>query len=239
MAGISTFVEHTIVSARSAVKVDKDLPLELLCLLGCAVGTGWGSAVNAAAVRPGDVVIVMGVGGVGINAVQGARHSGAGAVIAVDPVGLKREMALKLGATHAVPGIAEATELTRSMTNGQGADSAIVTVGVVTGAHVGAAFAAIRKAGTVVVTSASNVQDVGLPVPLIELSMFQKRIQGTLYGACNPNAEIPRLAQLYRDGHLKLDELVTTTYALDEVAKGYEDMHAGRNVRGVIRFDGS
>jgi NDMA-dependent alcohol dehydrogenase len=237
MCGISTFAEHTVVNVASAVKVDKDLPLDKVCLLGCGVGTGWGSAVNSAGVRPGDTVIVMGIGGIGINAVQGAAAAGASNVIAVDPVELKREKALQLGATHAFADMAEADELAKGLTNGQGADAAIVTIGVTKGEHVAQAFAAIRKAGTVVVTGLGNLMEVGIPVPLSELTLFQKRIQGSLFGASNPSSDILRQAQMYRDGKLKLDELVTATYTLDQVAQGYEDMHAGKNIRGVVLFD--
>jgi NDMA-dependent alcohol dehydrogenase len=237
MAGISTFAEHTTVSVNSAVRIDKDLPLDKVCLLGCGVGTGWGSAVNVAKVRPGDTVIIMGLGGIGINAVQGAAHAGASNIIAVDPLAFKRESALKLGATHAVEDIAEAEELAKSLTNGQGADSAIVTVGVTTGEHVGQAFAAIRKAGTVVVTGVGDISAVGIPVSLGELTLFQKRIEGALFGASSPSWDILRQAQMYRDGRIKLDELITTTYRLDDIARGYEDMHAGKNIRGVIVYD--
>jgi NDMA-dependent alcohol dehydrogenase len=236
MCGLGTFAEITCVDVNSAVKVDDDVPLEKACLLGCGVGTGWGSAVNSAQVRPGDTVIVMGVGGIGINAVQGAVHAGASHVIAVDPVALKRTKALELGATHAFADITEATEVAKRLTNGQGADSAIVTVGVVHGEHVAQAFSAIRKAGTVVVTALGDIFEVGIPVSLGELTLFQKRIQGSLFGASSPSADIPRQLQMYRDGQLKLDELITTEYSLDEVARGYEDMHEGRNIRGVVRF---
>ncbi len=237
MCGISTFCAHTVVSLNSAVKIDKDLPLDKVCLLGCGVGTGWGSAVNSAAVGPGDTVIVMGVGGIGINAVQGAAHAGASNVIAVDPVAMKREKAMQLGATHAFDGIAEADELAKSLTDGQGADSVIVTIGVVHGEHVAQAFAATRKAGTVVVTGLGDITEVGIPVSLGELTLFQKRIQGSLFGESSPSSDILRQAQMYRDGKLKLDELVTATYTLDQVAQGYEDMHAGKNIRGVVLFD--
>jgi NDMA-dependent alcohol dehydrogenase len=236
MCGLGTFAEMTTVDVNSAIKVDKDLPLERVCLLGCGVGTGWGSAVNSAKVRPGDTVIVMGVGGIGINAVQGAAHAGASNVVAVDPVAFKREKAMELGATHAFADIAEADELAKSVTNGQGADSVIVTVGVVKGEHVGQAFAATRKAGTVVVTGLGDITEVGIPVSIGELTLFQKRIQGSLFGESNPSSDILRQVQMYRDGRLKLDELVTTEYSLDEVARGYEDMHAGKNIRGVIRY---
>jgi NDMA-dependent alcohol dehydrogenase len=236
MCGLGTFAEVTCVDVNSAIKVDKDLPLDRVCLLGCGVGTGWGSAVNSAEVRPGDTVIVMGVGGIGINAVQGAAHAGASNVIAVDPVAFKREKAMEMGATHAFADMAEADAFAKSVTNGQGADSAIVTVGVVKGEHVGQAFSAIRKAGTVVVTGLGDITEVGLPVSIGELTLFQKRIQGSLFGASNPSSDILRQVQMYRDGKLKIDELVTTEYSLDEVAKGYEDMHAGKNIRGLIRY---
>lgn len=237
MSGISTFCEHTTVSVHSAVKIPDDVPLHVACLTGCSVGTGWGSAVNSAAVQPGDTVIVMGIGGIGANAVQGAVHAGAEHVVAVDPVAFKREKALEFGATHAVESIEEATELARSFTNGQGADSAIVTVGVTKGEHVAAAFKAVRKAGTCVVTGLGNIMDVGVNIPLGELTLFQKRLQGSLFGESAPSFDIPRQIELYRAGRLKLDELVTTTYSLDEINQGYDDMHAGRNIRGVIRYD--
>jgi S-(hydroxymethyl)glutathione dehydrogenase/alcohol dehydrogenase len=236
MAGISTFSEYTTVHTASAIKVGKDLPLDKLCLLGCGVGTGWGSAVYSAEVQPGDVVIVMGIGGIGINAIQGAAHAGAGRVIAVDPVAFKRESAMNLGATDACADIAEADELAKSLTNGQGADSAIVTVGVIRSEHVGQAFASIRKGGTVVVTAVGS-SEVGIPIPLAELTLWQKRLQGALFGSSNPLFDIPRQAELYQSGQLKLDELITRTYTLDEVNQGYQDMHAGTNIRGVIVYD--
>jgi NDMA-dependent alcohol dehydrogenase len=237
MCGISTFLETTTVSVDSAVKVPDDIPLDVACLVGCGVGTGWGSAVNSGQVQPGHTVIVMGIGGIGINAVQGAAHAGASNVIAVDPVAFKREKAQELGATHAVESMEEATELAKQFTNGQGADSAIITVGVVKPEYVGQAMASIRKAGTVVVTALGNIADTTpLPVSLADVTLFQKRIQGALFGASNPNWDILRQLQLYREGVLKLEELVTKTYTLDEVAQGYQDMHDGKNIRGVIKF---
>ena len=173
--GTSTFSEYTVLPEISVAKINPKAPLDKVCLLGCGVGTVWGSAVNSAQVRPGETVIVMGIGGVGINAVQGAAHAGASNVIAVDPVAFKRQKALELGATHAFETIAEAAEFARSVTNGQGADSAIVTTGVLTGEHVAEAFSAIRKAGTVVVTGLGDMRAVGIPVSLAELTLFQPR----------------------------------------------------------------
>ena len=238
MCGISTFVETTTVSAESAVKVDDDQPLDKVCLLGCNVGTGWGSAVNSAQVQPGHTVIVMGIGGVGINAVQGASHAGAANVIAVDPVAMKRENAQQVGATHGVETMEEATELAKSFTNGQGADSAIITVGIIKPEYVGQAMASIRKAGTVVVTALGNIADTTpLPVSLADVTLFQKRIQGSLFGESNPNWDILRQVELYRSGVLKLDEVITKTYKLDQIAQGYQDMHDGKNQKGVVVFD--
>jgi S-(hydroxymethyl)glutathione dehydrogenase/alcohol dehydrogenase len=233
---VSAFAEYSVIPEAAAVKIDQSIPLQTAALVGCGVATGWGSAVNAAGVRPGDVVIVMGVGGIGINAVQGAKHAGAGRVIAVDPVEFKRDKAIQFGATDACDGIEDATALARSVTNGQGADSAVVTVGVVKPEDVGGAFSSIRKGGTVVVAGVANFKDAVIPANLFELVMFQKRIQGALFGMMSPASSTPFLLGLYQAGQLKLDELVTRRYSLEDINQGYDDLHAGVNIRGVIDF---
>jgi S-(hydroxymethyl)glutathione dehydrogenase/alcohol dehydrogenase len=233
---LGTFAEWEVLDQHSCVKVREDVPLNVACLVGCGVPTGWGSATNAAEVRVGDVVIVMGTGGIGMNAVQGASHAGASHVIAVDPVTFKREMAMKLGATEAFEHIDEATEFARSLTNGQGADSAIISVSIIEGERVAEAFKAIRKAGTVVVTSQGSPTLEEMPINLWELSMYQKRIQGNLYGMVSPRRSIPMLLDLYAEGILKLDELVTRRYALDQINEATIDMREGRNIRGVIDY---
>jgi NDMA-dependent alcohol dehydrogenase len=237
MCGLGTFAGVTTVNVESAVKIPDDIPLEVACLTGCGIGTGWGSAVTVANVQPGETVIVMGVGGIGINAVQGAAHAGASHVIAVDPVAFKREKAQELGATHAFEGMEEAADFARSVTNGQGADKAIVTVGVTTGEHVAQAFSAIRKAGTVVVTGLGDITQVGLPISIGELTLFAKEIKGAMFGDSNPHTDILKMLRLYQEGKVKLDELVTKRYKLDDINQGYEDMHAGKNIRGVIVYD--
>jgi S-(hydroxymethyl)glutathione dehydrogenase/alcohol dehydrogenase len=113
----------------------------------------------------------------------------------------------------------------------------VVTVGVVTGQHVAEAFAAFRKGGTVVVTAVGDITNVGIPISAGELTLFQKRLQGALFGGCSPSVDIPRQVELYRSGMLKLDELVTRTYTLDEVAQGFSDLHAGVNIRGIVLCD--
>jgi S-(hydroxymethyl)glutathione dehydrogenase/alcohol dehydrogenase len=237
MAMISTFSQYTIVPGISCVKIPDDIGFDVACLVGCGVPTGWGSAVNGAGVAPGDVTIVMGVGGVGINSVQGAKHAGATRIIAVDPTPFKREMAMQLGATDAVENIGQATQLAQELTNGQGADNAIITVGVTRGEHIGQAFDAVRKGGTVAIVGIGPVTDMNIPVSPFILTLFQKRLQGVLYGALSPSKDILRLLSMYQAGQLKLKELVTRTYTLDQVNEGYADMHAGRNIRGVITFD--
>ena len=232
---VSTFSAWSTVHERSVVKIPDDLPLETMCLLGCAVGTGFGSAINAANVRPGDTVIVMGVGGVGINAVQGAALAGAASVIAVDPVQFKLDMAAKLGATRTFPHISEAADYARSVTNGQGSDSVIITVDVTTGEHVAQAFDAVGKGGTVVVTAMASVKEPpGIPISLLLLAGSEKRIQGCIYGMCSPVIEVLREIDLYRAGHLKLDELITTRYGIDDINVAVDDLLQGRNIRGVI-----
>ena len=224
MCGISTFSEYSTVGVASAVKVPDDTPLDKACLLGCSVGTGWGSAVNSGGVRPGDTVIVMGVGGIGANAVQGAAHCGATNVIAVDPIPFKRETAESLGATHAVDTMAEATEIARSFTNGQGADVAIRhrRHHDREGEIVAEAFASIRKAGTVVVTGLGDITEVGVPESSLgELTLFEKRLQGAMYGGSNPSADIPKMLNLYQ------------TRAAQTGRAGHHHLHPGRGGQGL------
>lgn len=234
MTMVGTFAERAVVSEFSLTKIDDDIPFPVAALLSCGVPTGWGSAEYGARVEAGHTVIVMGAGGVGMNAVQAAAARGAAHVIAVDPVAYKREAALGFGATHTFAGIDEAADFARSVTGGQGANSAIVAVGVTTGEHVAQAVNAIAKLGTVAVTGIGDIKEEGLPINLWLLSMMQKRIQGVLFGMGTPPFEIRRLADLYQAGRLKLDELITRTYRLDEVNQAYADLHEGETIRGVI-----
>ncbi|MGW7534457.1 NDMA-dependent alcohol dehydrogenase [Amycolatopsis sp. NPDC054798] len=237
MCMLGTFSQYSTIHQNSVVKVDDDLPLDKAVLVGCGVPTGWGSAVNAAGVRPGETVIVSGVGGIGINAVQGARYAGAKNVIALDPLENKREKAMELGATHAVATPEEAAELAQSFTNGNGADKTIVTAGIVTEEIVTGAFNATGKGGTIVLTGLNklSVNNVNLPGSI--LTLFKKTVKGSLFGDCNPTVDIPKILGLYQSGDLKLDEIITRTYTLEEVNQGYDDLLEGRNVRGVLVHD--
>jgi NDMA-dependent alcohol dehydrogenase len=237
MCMLGTFSQYSVIHQNSAVKVDDDLPLDKAVLVGCGVPTGWGSAVNAAAVRPGETVIVAGVGGIGINAVQGARYAGAKNVIALDPLENKREKAMELGATHAVATAEEAAALAQSFTNGNGADKTIVTAGIVTEEIVTGAFNATGKGGTIVLTGLNKLSVNNINLPGSILTLFKKTVKGSLFGDCNPTTDIPKILGLYQSGDLKLDEIITRTYTLDEVNQGYDDLLEGRNIRGVVVHD--
>ncbi|MFB9931146.1 NDMA-dependent alcohol dehydrogenase [Amycolatopsis halotolerans] len=237
MCMLGTFSQYSTIHQNSVVKVDDDLPLDKAVLVGCGVPTGWGSAVNAANVRPGETVIVSGVGGIGINAVQGARYAGAKNVIALDPLENKREKAMELGATHAVATPEEAAELAQSFTNGNGADKTIVTAGIVTEEIVTGAFNATGKGGTIVLTGLNKLSVNNVNLPGSVLTLFKKTVKGSLFGDCNPTVDIPKILGLYQSGDLKLDEIITRTYTLDEVNQGYDDLLEGRNVRGVLVHD--
>jgi NDMA-dependent alcohol dehydrogenase len=237
MCVLGTFSPYTVTRESSVIKVDDDIPLDKAALVGCGVSTGWGTAVYGAQGQAGDTVVVLGVGGVGANAVQGARMAGATTIVAVDPAEFSREQAKRFGATHTFADAAAAREALVDLTRGQMANSALVTVGVATGERVGEALSLVGKRGTVALTSLANVLDDQATVPMFELTAYQKRLVGCLFGDGNPRYDIPRLLDLYRRGELLLDELITRSYSLEQINEGYEDMRQHRNVRGVIRFD--
>jgi S-(hydroxymethyl)glutathione dehydrogenase/alcohol dehydrogenase len=220
-----------VLSEWSCVKIEDDIPFELAALVSCGVTTGFCSAIYAADVRPGETVVVFGTGGVGINAVQGARYAGGKHVIAIDPVEFKREQAMEFGATHAFPGPEEAQETIVNLTRGQLADTVICTVGEMDNEVVKAAVNLTGKAGTIVITGV-GYYDMVLPGGI--LIGYHRRMQGSLFGGANPLYDIPMILGLWQSGDVKLTELVTRRYTLDQVNEGYQDMMDGKNLRGVI-----
>jgi alcohol dehydrogenase (nicotinoprotein) len=239
MCMLGSFAERSVISEYSAVKVDDDLPLDKAVLVGCGVPTGWGSAVYKAKVAPGDTVVIYGIGGIGINAVQGARHAGAANIVAVDPLANKREKAEELGATHSAANGAEAGELVTRLTNGVGADHSIVTVGTVDATVVEQAFDIIRKGGSVTITGLGPIAEKTIQLSGTMLTLFEKTVQGTIFGSSNPMYDITKMLDLYRIGQVKLDELCTNTYSLDEINQGYQDLRDGKNIRGVVVHAGA
>lgn len=234
MCMLGTFAERAVVSQHSVVKIDPEIPLDVAALVGCGVPTGWGSANYAGGVRAGDTVVVYGIGGIGINAVQGAAHAGAKDIVVVDPVPFKRDMALKFGATFAFADAPAAAEKVRDLTRGQGADQALITVGTVDEDVVKAGFEVIGKGGTLVITGLADPAKLTIQVSGGILALYEKTIKGTLFGSANPTYDIPRLLRLYQAGQLRLDELITTRYSLEEINQGYVDLREGRNIRGLI-----
>ena len=236
MCLLGTFAHHTVVNEASCIKIEKDIPLEKACLLGCGVVTGWGSSVYAAEVSPGDTVVVVGIGGIGANAVQGAKLAGAKHVIAIDPIEFKREKAMQFGATHTAASMAEALPLVQQISWGTMANKVIMTMGVGSGAVIGEALALTAKRGRVVVTNIHPAMEYSASMSLLDLTLMEKQVVGSLFGSGNPRADIPKLISLYREGQLDLDSLISKTYPLEGVNDGYDDMRAGKNIRGVLVY---
>jgi NDMA-dependent alcohol dehydrogenase len=236
MCLLGTFSPYMTVHQASVVRIEPDIPLEVAALVGCGVTTGWGSATKVADVRPGENVVVMGAGGVGMNAVQGAAAAGAKRIIVIDPVAQKREWAEKLGATHTFASIEEATGPINELTWGRMAEKTIITVGDIQGEDIAAALSVTGKGGRAVVTGMGNAMNIDVKLSLFDLTLMQKDLQGAIFGGLAPRAAIPELLSLYQEGQLKLDELVTTRYSLEEINQGYQDMRDGKNIRGMIVY---
>jgi S-(hydroxymethyl)glutathione dehydrogenase/alcohol dehydrogenase len=236
MMQVGTFSEHVVAAEDSFIKIDPAISADAAALVSCGVATGWGSAAHRAGTVPGDTVVVIGTGGVGMNAVQGARAAGAGRIIAVDPVGWKREISATFGATHAVADVDEAIELVRGLTHGVMAQRVIVCPGVLHTDLMRAALTLTAKAGVCVVVAVAPLSESTVPLSLVELTGLSKEIRGSLYGGLNPREAVPRLLGLYQAGALQVDELITRRYSLEDINEAFADMREGRNLRGVITF---
>jgi len=236
MTLLGTFSPYMVVHKSSVVKIDKSIPFEVACLVGCGVTTGYGSAVRTADVRPGDDVAVIGVGGVGMSALQGAVAAGARNVFVIEPVEWKRDAALKFGATHAYPDIGSAFGGVAEVTQGLMAKKVIVTVGELDGKDIDNYVNLTSKGGTCVVTAIGSMLDTNVTLNLAMLTLMQKNLQGTIFGGGNPHYDIPQLLSMYKAGKLNLDDMITRQYKLEQINDGYTDMLEGRNIRGVIRY---
>ncbi|MBV8789438.1 MAG: NDMA-dependent alcohol dehydrogenase [Mycobacterium sp.] len=236
MSLLGTFAPYLVVHQTSVVKVDPAIPFDVACLVGCGVTTGYGSAVRSAAITPGDDVAIIGIGGVGVAALQGARIAGARRVFAIDPVEWKREQALKFGATETFADVADAAANIAQATRGLMCHKVIVTVGRSEGRDVESWMGLTAKGGICVVTAMGGVLDTDVTLNLAGLSLLQKSLQGSLFGGGNPQYDIPEILELYKLGQLNLDGMVTREYRLEEINDGYRDMLEGRNIRGIIRY---
>lgn len=233
---LGTFSPYTTVSETQVVAIDADVPLEVAALIGCGVTTGVGAATKVAQIHPGDVVAVIGVGGVGTSAIQGARIAGAGTIVAVEPLEFRREQSKRYGATHTFADLSAADALVRELTNGQGADVVIITVGVMRPDLLAPALFLTSKGGTCVLTSVAPVADMSAAVSLFDFAMNNKRLLGHVYGQANPIDDFRRLIQLYKSGQLLLDDMITRQYELADINDGFAAMHDGSNIRGAIQY---
>jgi alcohol dehydrogenase len=236
LAKVGAFAKHTVVSLDSLIKIEKHLPLVPMALLSCAIPTGYGSAANRAGVRGGDTVVVVGAGGIGTGAIQGARINGAAQIIAVDPVEFKQKSALQFGATHSVASVAEALDLVRGLTYGVMADSVVVSPSLVTADDVRDALQLTRKGGTCVLTGMTSQLTRSVNIDLQDFILMNKTLAGTIFGSCNGKADIARFARLYETGQLQLEEMITRRYRLDDVNDAYADLLNGEIIRGVIDY---
>jgi len=233
---IGGFAERTVVDQASVVVIDKDIPLDLASLVACGVPAGIGAARHRAKVKPGDGVLVVGCGGDGMNVVQGARLCGAAKIIAADIVQAKLDWAREFGATDTVNAQGEAlTRAVLDLTGGVGVNHAFVCIDPP--ATLLSAFRATTKAGNVVVTALTPDTVAEIKIPPLELFVTQKAVMGAVYGFASPRLQIPELLSLYRQGTLYLRQLITRTYRLEDINRGYADLDAGKNLRGVVVFD--
>lgn len=232
--GVAAFAEYVVIPARAAIRIEHDVPLELACLAGCALQTGVGAILNTAKVEAGATVLIMGLGGVGLAAVQGARIAGASVILASDPVAERREMALRFGATHVINPLDKKIDREcRKLTNNIGMDYAFETAGIARLIETG--INCIRPGGMTVAVGAPPL-DQGITInPVTLFSSFEKKLCGCMLGSCNALVDIPRLIHFWREGKLNLEDMVTAVRPLSEINEAFDDLKAGRGIRTVLK----
>ena len=233
-AGVSSFSNYTVMPEGAVLKIPKELPFELAALMGCSVITGVGAVINAAKVKRGGTVAVFGAGGVGVNVVQGAAMSGAKTIIAVDRHSSRLDDALTFGATHVINASdTDPVAEIRKLTGGLGVDYAFEAIGL--SATIQQAYNSLAKRGIAMTlgiapaTTEVTISPVGL--------VYEERVlTGSLYGSSAPKTDIPMMIDLYTNGSLKLDELLSRTYPIEEINEAYDAMQSGETLRSVIKF---
>jgi S-(hydroxymethyl)glutathione dehydrogenase/alcohol dehydrogenase len=232
LGGCATFAECTVISERSVVKVDTDIPIEQLALIGCGVTTGVGAALNTAGVEPGSSVAIIGLGGVGQSVLQGCRIAGAGRIIAVDPVELKRKTAEQLGATDLVDTNAgDPVEQVKALTSGRGVDYAFEVIGLPE--TVVQAYSMARRGGTAIVVGMPRM-DSQVTLPGFQLFYDEKKLLGCVYGSAQVKRDFQRLIGLIETGRLDVGSMVSARIGLDDVNDAFRAMEAGEVIRSVI-----
>lgn len=231
---LASFAERMLVHENAVVRITPEIPLDRAALLGCGAATGLGAVFNTARVAPGDAVAVIGCGGVGLSAVQGARIAGAGPIIAVDTVAEKLELAMRVGATHTVSGSEDVGVRVREVTDGLGVDHAIEAVGTTATAEL--AFELLKPGGTATVVGLIPLgEKVRIPGDAL---LYEKALQGSSMGSNRFRIDVPRYVKMYQDGRLNLDDMITARLDLTEINDGFAMMDGGRAARTIIAFDG-
>ena len=231
--GVSAFAEHAVISRRSLVKIEADIPHEIAALFGCAVLTGVGAAVNTARIKAGETVAVVGLGGVGLSALLGAIACGASRVIAVDLAQDKLDLALALGATDAFKAdTPNAVEAIRQATKG-GVDHGLEMAGSVRALDL--AYQITRRGGTTTTAGLANPAHT-LSLSPVRLVAEERTLKGSYVGSCVPSRDIPRFIELYQRGRLAVDKLWTSSGSLDEINEGFDALHEGRTIRHIVRM---
>jgi len=231
--GVGAFAEYVVTPANGAVKIAKDVPLELAGLLGCALQTGIGAVLNTAQVETGATVVIMGLGGIGISAVQGARLAGASVILASDPLAERRKLATTFGATHVIDPLNEdLPQRCLELTGGIGMDYAFETAGIAKLVETG--IAVTRPGGTTVAVGAPPLEQ-GIEInPFVLFSTTEKKLCGCLMGSCNSLRDVPRLVGLWQGERLDLQTMVTNRRPIEEINEAVEDLQAGRGIRTVL-----
>jgi S-(hydroxymethyl)glutathione dehydrogenase / alcohol dehydrogenase len=234
MAGLGTFSEYNVINEKSALKIDPDFPFDIAAIIGCGVITGVGAVMNTAKVKPGSSVAVVGLGGVGQNIIQGSVLAHATKIIGIDILDNKLELAEQLGATDLVNASREdPVEKVMELTRGMGVDYAFEAIGSEETAAT--CFKLIRRGGFAVMVGVPPL-DTKLSVPLYEMSLMQKSVLGCYYGSANLRVDLITLQDLYKLGRLKVDELITQRYKLEDINKGFDDLISGKNARAAIIY---
>ncbi len=228
---LGAFAEYVLAPASAAVRIPRDVPLDTACVIGCAVQTGVGAALNTARVEPGSTVLVLGLGGIGLSVVQGARIAGAARILVSDPVAGRRAAAEALGATDLLDPAGDVTAQAHALTE-VGVDYAFECVG--RGALVATAVAATRLGGTTVAVGAPPISESVALEPAAAFVISGKRLLGCVLGSVNSRRDIPRFVSLWRSGRLELDALVTARRPLAEIGAAMDDLAAGRGIRSVL-----
>lgn len=231
--GVGGFGEVVVTTESGAVRIDPDVPLDVAAVVGCAVQTGVGAVLNTAKVEEGATVLVMGVGGIGISVVQGARLAGASRIIVSDPIAERRAAAAHFGATDALdPGDVDVVAVCHELTGGVGVDYAFDAAG--SGRLLEAGLLATRRGGTTVGVGAPGATDTITINPAVMHVVLEKKLLGCLFGSANTHREVPRLLSLWRAGRLDLESMISHRRPLAEINEGLDDVRAGRGIRTVL-----